>query len=109
MMRWRGERPDARVGQTGSQKPHSMHRSAVAVISVNGLRFADVLGLVVAQEDARVQDVVGIEESLDLAEDRVGSATPFPLDVGSHVPARAMFGLERAIVFSHHQSRRERP
>ena len=41
-MRWRGVRVSVRDGQTGSQKPHSMHLSTSRSAAGSGFRFFEV-------------------------------------------------------------------
>ena len=61
-MRWRGVSVRSREGQRGSQKPHSMQRSAVGEIERQRLQVPQVgLGIVV-QQHARVQDAVRVEQ-----------------------------------------------
>ena len=101
-MRWRGVRVRSRDGQRGSQNPHSMHLSASG--EIGGSVFRSLrwhLGIVV-QHHAGVQDAVGIEQGLDPLHDLVGALAPLVAHERRHVAARAVLGLERAVVLAHH-------
>ena len=102
-MRWRGERVRPREGQRGSQNPHSMHLSARGEIAGSTFRSLRWASRVVVQDHARVQDAVGIEERLHPLHERVGLVAPFLAHEGRHVAARAVLGLERAVVAVHHE------
>ena len=53
---------------------------------------------VVVENNARVEDIVGVEEMFYLFHELEGISTPLAFDVWSHVATCAMFGFERAIV-----------
>jgi hypothetical protein len=62
-----------------------------------------VRGRVGIDDDAGVEQVVRIGERLEPLHHRVPFGAPLGLDKRRHVAAGAVLGLERAIVFVHHQ------
>ena len=59
--------------------------------------------LIVVEYHTRVEDALLVEESLYSAHNVEGLVAPFALDVGCHIAARTVLGLERAIVFVYNQ------
>ena len=60
------------------------------------------LGVVVEQH-ARVEDAVGVEQALHALHHGVGLVAPLVAHEGRDVAPGAVLGLERAVVFPHHQ------
>ncbi len=56
-----------------------------------------VNGRVGVQDDARVEQVLGIEKLLDVPHDGCGLGAPLHFDVGCHVASCAVLGLEGAL------------
>ena len=99
----------SRLGQTGSQKPHSTQ--AVASGSIGGVvfRLREVDAGVVVQHHARGEHAVGVGERLDPPHQLGRLRAPLALDVRRHVDAGPVLGLQRAVVPVDDQRRRARP
>ena len=102
-MRWRGVSVRSRLGHL---------RLAVAALNAlvdlgldrgKLLEVGEMRAAIGVDDDAGIEQIVGIGQLLQPAHDLVGIATPLGLDKWRHVAAGAMFGLERAIVAIDHQ------
>ena len=58
---------------------------------------------VFVEDNARVHDIVWVEELLHFAHEFVGIIAPFATYKRCHVAPRTVLGLERTVVFVHHQ------
>ena len=63
----------------------------------------DVAFGVVVEYHSRVEQAVGVEELFHGLHHGIGVVAPLVAHEGSHVTARAVLGLQRAVVFVHHQ------
>mmetsp|Transcript_29609 Transcript_29609/g.62947 ORF Transcript_29609/g.62947 Transcript_29609/m.62947 type:complete len:1140 (-) Transcript_29609:283-3702(-) len=75
------------------------------VVRVSDRRLLERLHVnlwVLVKDDARVEDVVRVEDRLEAPHDVVRPRAPLHLDKRRHVPARAMLGLERSLVLVRH-------
>ena len=77
--------------------------AAVDDVVGGGHRFQvlEVGGRIVVEDDARIEQRVGIEKRLDAPHQAGSFLAPFHLDEGCHVAAGAVFGLQRAVVLVH--------
>ena len=64
----------------------------------------EALGVIV-EDDAGIEQVLRVENLLQLAHGGKGFLAPLILDKGRHVAARAVLGLERAVVVLDHEAR----
>lgn len=103
-MRWRGVRVSPRDGQTGSQKPHSMHLSTISS-AAGSSEVLQVALRVVAEDHTRVEDAARVEQALELPHQAIGVLAPLQFDERRHVAPGAMLGLQRAAVLHRHQVR----
>ncbi len=60
-------------------------------------------GLVVGDQDARIEQIVRVEQRLDLAHDAIGGGAPFAFDERCDGAPGAMLGLERAAIAHRHE------
>ncbi len=67
------------------------------------LQVLEVGGGIVVEDDAGVEEEIGVEQALDGAHQVGRFLAPFHFDERCHVAAGAVFGLERTIVLVHHQ------
>ena len=102
-IRWRGVVVRLRLGQTGSQKPHSTQ--VVADSSIDGRRFqvAQVGAGVAVEDDAGGEDAVGVGELLHPPHQLGRLLPPLALDVRGHVDPGPVLGLQRAVVLADDQ------
>ena len=68
-----------------------------------GLQIRDVGHRVGVQDDARVEDALRVEQRLDPLHQAVGLLAPFVLHERRHIAARAVLGLQRAVVAVDHK------
>ena len=97
-IRWRGVVVRCRLGQTGSQNPHSTQVSHLVLDRRRRLEVAQVGPGVVVDHDARPEDPVGVGEPLDPPHHLGRLGSPLALDERRHVHAGAVLGLQRAVV-----------
>ena len=98
-MRWRGLRVRPFDGQTGSQKPHSMHLSTISSAAGSGLRFLRWICGSSLSTTSGLRMPLGSSSALELPHQLVALAAPLQLDEGRHVAAGAVFGLQRTAEF----------
>ena len=73
----------------------------IEVVVENGQRFEtldETVGIVV-EDDTAVQQAFGIEDILQFLHHLVGLVAPLVLHKRSHIATRAVFGLQRAVIF----------
>ena len=87
-----------RLGQTASQKPHSMQWVARSSIGGADLNVLQVDAVVAGQDHVRREDAVRVGELLDPPHHVRGLLAPLVADERRHVDAGAVLGLERAVV-----------
>ena len=97
-IRWRGVVVRSRLGQTGSQKPHSTQVVDLLLDRRRRLQVAQVDARVVVEHDPGREHAVGVGEPLDPPHQLGRLRAPLALDERRHVDPGAVLGLERAVV-----------
>ena len=72
--------------------------STTGSVAAIGLKFFKWIDLSSVEHDSRIEQPVGIEQPLDPPHQVGCLLSPFHFDEGRHVAARAVLGLERAVV-----------
>ena len=102
-IRWRGVVVRLRLGQTGSQKPHSTQVGRRLLDRRRRLQVAQVDAGVAVEDDARGEHAVGVGELLHPPHQLGRLLPPLALYIRGHVDPGPVLGLERAVVLADDQ------